>query len=83
MITKSRELIEAERLLKPLNRGIGFAYATTKNHELRALSVDGVCTLIKIGIHHRGETFTNFGSYGGCSSESEGDALATIQQSIK
>lgn len=80
-IIETRELTEAKRLLG--SDRIGFAYAETANFSLRALSVDGVARLIQVGIHHGGETFENFGSLGGCSQKSEGDALADVQQALK
>lgn len=57
----------------------GFAYAETKNHQLRALSIDGVMQMVKIGLFNKGETYTEFGSHAGCENCSESDALANIQ----
>lgn len=84
---KTRELIEAARILaaheQPPFDKPGYAYAVTKSYVLQALSIDGVFELAKVGIHHNGETVTDFGSLGGCSNKSEADALADIQQYYK
>lgn len=81
---KSRELIEAERIVKTkdANNFVGYAYAETKNTTLAALSVDGVCEMIKLGLYTK-EPFINFGAIGGCSSDTESHALADTQQRYK
>lgn len=83
-VIKTRQLIEAERLLglqpAPFNVP-GFAYVTSETVELRALSVDGVCGLIRN--YPLEVVFSSFGALGGCFSRSEKDALVEVEKSVK
>ncbi len=95
-LIKTRELIEAERLMtlahaasKTPFESPGYAYAMAgESLEVRALSIDGLVTKLQTCMLERNHacyfvTWTNIGSIAGCSSHSEGDALAELQQRYK